>query len=161
MQRKKRTHVPNFTDPAKKSDPKTFVFWRGKHGVSSPAYSQSTSSTLALACAATDELHSGTYICCEESPSWRQAWMFFFCAAYPEVAGNRSAQGHAAQHRRASQGATLLQDLFNIRAAPSQDQIPSLCHPAHLGKTACLWGERVRFYVHVTSPNRTIRQGVL
>ncbi|CAK0738206.1 hypothetical protein CVIRNUC_001009 [Coccomyxa viridis] len=30
--RKKRTHVPQYTDPAKKSDPKTFVFWRGKHG---------------------------------------------------------------------------------------------------------------------------------
>ena len=34
LQRKKRTHVPQYTDPAKKSDPKTFVFWRGKHGVS-------------------------------------------------------------------------------------------------------------------------------
>ena len=33
VQRKKRTHVPNYTDPAKKSDPKTFVFWRGKQGV--------------------------------------------------------------------------------------------------------------------------------
>ncbi|EIE18463.1 Brix-domain-containing protein, partial [Coccomyxa subellipsoidea C-169] len=32
-QRKKRTHIPNFTDPAKKSEPKTFVFWRGKQGL--------------------------------------------------------------------------------------------------------------------------------
>ena len=26
--------MPEYIDPAKKSDPKTFVFWRGKHGVS-------------------------------------------------------------------------------------------------------------------------------
>lgn len=33
VQRKKRTHVEQVRDPAKKADPRTFVFWRGKHGV--------------------------------------------------------------------------------------------------------------------------------
>ncbi|KAK9807808.1 hypothetical protein WJX72_010030 [[Myrmecia] bisecta] len=31
--RKVRTHVPQYVDPAKKGDPKSFVFWRGKHGL--------------------------------------------------------------------------------------------------------------------------------
>ncbi|KAK9840668.1 hypothetical protein WJX81_008651 [Elliptochloris bilobata] len=31
--RKTRTHVPNFADPAKKGEPRSFVFWRGKHGL--------------------------------------------------------------------------------------------------------------------------------
>ena len=34
MQRKHRTHITEQTDPSKKGDPKTFVFCRGKHGVS-------------------------------------------------------------------------------------------------------------------------------
>ena len=37
MQRKTRTHVPNFADPAKKGEPRSFVFWRGKHGVRRPS----------------------------------------------------------------------------------------------------------------------------
>ena len=32
-QRKKRTHVEQVRDPAKKAEPRSFVFWRGKHGV--------------------------------------------------------------------------------------------------------------------------------
>jgi ribosome biogenesis protein SSF1/2 len=32
MQRKKRTHVPDAEDPAKKGQPKSFVFRRGRHG---------------------------------------------------------------------------------------------------------------------------------
>jgi len=35
VQRKKRTHVPEAKDPAKKGDPKSFVFRRGRHGVCS------------------------------------------------------------------------------------------------------------------------------
>ncbi len=34
MQRKHRTHITEQADPSKKGDPKTFVFCRGKHGVS-------------------------------------------------------------------------------------------------------------------------------
>ncbi len=34
LQRKKRTHQPETKDPAKKGDPKSFVFRRGRHGVS-------------------------------------------------------------------------------------------------------------------------------
>ena len=34
MQRKHRTHITEQADPNKKGDPKTFVFCRGKHGVS-------------------------------------------------------------------------------------------------------------------------------
>lgn len=33
LQKKKRTHQPASTDPAKKGDPKSFVFRRGRHGV--------------------------------------------------------------------------------------------------------------------------------
>ena len=36
-QRKTRTHVPNFADPTKKGEPRSFVFWRGKHGVRQPS----------------------------------------------------------------------------------------------------------------------------
>jgi hypothetical protein len=32
-QRKKRTHVPESLEGIKKAGPKTFVFWRGRHGV--------------------------------------------------------------------------------------------------------------------------------
>lgn len=32
LQRKKRTHVPDAEDPAKKGQPKSFVFRRGRHG---------------------------------------------------------------------------------------------------------------------------------
>ena len=41
MQRKHRTHITEQTDPSKKGDPKTFVFCRGKHGVSGLALSGS------------------------------------------------------------------------------------------------------------------------
>jgi len=34
LQKKKRTHQVEGTDTSKKSDPKTFVFRRGKHWVS-------------------------------------------------------------------------------------------------------------------------------
>lgn len=32
VQRKKRTHMPDVEDPAKKGQPKSFVFRRGRHG---------------------------------------------------------------------------------------------------------------------------------
>ena len=32
LQRKKRTHVQDAEDPAKKGQPKSFVFRRGRHG---------------------------------------------------------------------------------------------------------------------------------
>lgn len=32
LQKKKRTHVPDAEDPAKKGQPKSFVFRRGRHG---------------------------------------------------------------------------------------------------------------------------------
>ena len=78
---KKRTHLPQPEAQGKQRPPKTFVFWRGKHGV------RVMHLTFQTGCCGSDAGNEVTLI-----------------AAHSEITGIGSAEGHVAQHGLSPEG---------------------------------------------------------
>lgn len=84
VQVKKRTHLPQPEAQGKQRPPKTFVFWRGKHGV------RVMQNTFHTVCCGSDVGNEVT-----------------MSAAHPEIIGVGSAEGHVAQHSLPPEGQHL------------------------------------------------------